>query len=681
MNESRTGADGDPNQSQRQDRLDSWKKIAAYLKREVSTVQRWERREGMPVHRHLHDKLGSVFAFRSELDAWWESRRLRLEPAADAEPGSVSPAQAPASRSRSTPLWIAAACVLVAALGVWLVSARNHAWRDPLAGARFVRLAEFAGTAQAAALSRAGDRVAFVGAHDSQTDVWAGDIGSGTYRNLTGNRVGELGNNPALRTLGFSPDSSLIWFWVRRGNGSAPGDVNIFAASADGDASPRLYLPEIAEVDWSRDGRRLVYHTTSPGDPIFVREAPGGADRRIYVAPAGVHCHFPLWSPDGAFIYFVRGVPPAGEWDVWRIRPSGAGLERITNHNTRVSYPVLLDARTLLYLATEADGSGPRLYGIDVEQRIPHRLSAGLESYSSLGASADGSRLVATIATLRTSLWRVALGAPGAAPGSSSRPLPVVPGAGAPRLGPDFLLYVSRGSGQPGLWTRTGGTTREIWRGPAAGVVGSPAISRDGLRIAFSVVDQGRTRLYAMDRDGSRLRVLADGLALRGSPAWSPDGSSVVVAELRDGEPRLTRFLVGGAAPLPLLSEYSLDPAWSPDGRFLIYTGADVGTTFPVRAAAADGRPYPLPGLVLTRGARRVAFLAADNPRSLVVLRGGVGHKDFGLVDLDTGGERTLVELPADFIVSDFDVAPDGSQIVFERVEESSEMALIERGG
>jgi hypothetical protein len=59
-------------------RLDSWKKIASYLKRDVRTVQRWERREAMPVHRHLHDKLGSVFAFRSELDAWWVSRRTRL---------------------------------------------------------------------------------------------------------------------------------------------------------------------------------------------------------------------------------------------------------------------------------------------------------------------------------------------------------------------------------------------------------------------------------------------------------------------------------------------------------------------------------------------------------------------------------------------------------------------------
>jgi hypothetical protein len=49
------------------DRLDSWKEIAAYLKRDVTTVQRWEKRESMPIHRHLHDKLAR-YAFRSELD-------------------------------------------------------------------------------------------------------------------------------------------------------------------------------------------------------------------------------------------------------------------------------------------------------------------------------------------------------------------------------------------------------------------------------------------------------------------------------------------------------------------------------------------------------------------------------------------------------------------------------------
>src|SRR6266550_3068332 len=62
-----------------EDPLDSWKEIAAHVKRDVSTVQRWEKREGMPVHRHVHDRRGSVYAFSSELDAWLQSRKLRLE--------------------------------------------------------------------------------------------------------------------------------------------------------------------------------------------------------------------------------------------------------------------------------------------------------------------------------------------------------------------------------------------------------------------------------------------------------------------------------------------------------------------------------------------------------------------------------------------------------------------------
>src|ERR1700693_4222929 len=61
-----------------EDRLDSWKEIAAYLKRDVTTVQRWEKREEMPVHRHLHDRIGSVYASRTDLDAWMRSRKLRI---------------------------------------------------------------------------------------------------------------------------------------------------------------------------------------------------------------------------------------------------------------------------------------------------------------------------------------------------------------------------------------------------------------------------------------------------------------------------------------------------------------------------------------------------------------------------------------------------------------------------
>lgn len=61
------------------DRLDSWKAIASYLNRGVRTVRRWEQEEGLPVHRHLHRVLGSVYAFKSEIDAWRTAGR-RAEP-------------------------------------------------------------------------------------------------------------------------------------------------------------------------------------------------------------------------------------------------------------------------------------------------------------------------------------------------------------------------------------------------------------------------------------------------------------------------------------------------------------------------------------------------------------------------------------------------------------------------
>jgi hypothetical protein len=132
-----------------------------------------------------------------------------------------------------------------------------------------------------------------------------------------------------------------------------------------------------------------------------------------------------------------------------------------------------------------------------------------------------------------------------------------------------------------------------------------------------------------------------------------------------------------GSAPVQLISEYSLDPSWSPDGKFLVYSGADVGTTFPLRAAVADGRAYPMRSLVLTRGARRVAFFR--NSHTLLVLRGTIEHKDFWLVDLDSGAEHQLSSLPDNFTIGDFDIASDGRSIVFDRVQANSDLVLIDR--
>ena len=85
------------------DRLDSWKEIAAHLNRSVRTVTRWEREEGLPVHRHLHSKSGSVYAYRAELDDWWKNRGVSVD-ASDSEGQS--------SRFRGARrLWIVASTV------------------------------------------------------------------------------------------------------------------------------------------------------------------------------------------------------------------------------------------------------------------------------------------------------------------------------------------------------------------------------------------------------------------------------------------------------------------------------------------------------------------------------------------------------------------------------------------
>jgi Tol biopolymer transport system component len=656
------------------DRLDSWKKIASYLKRDVSTVQRWERREAMPVHRHLHDKRGSVFAFRSELDLWWEGRRVRLT---SEEAGERSSATAPGKRVVAG---IAVAAAVIAALAVlaWLARSGDSFWRNPLADARFIRLPDL-GTEQAASISRDGKLVAILANRDGPIDIWLANADGGNYRNLTHGALSELSVvNPAIRSLSFSTDASFLTVWTRRSDGSQTGDVNVLALPIGG-GELRTYLPGSGEFAWSGDGKRLVYHTTGPGDPLFVRDvAPNGApsDRRIYVAPAGVHCHFPFWSPDNDYIYFVRGVPADG-WDIWRIQPSGSGLERITAQNTRIAYPVMLDRRTILYIATDAAGGGPWLYVVDVERRSPHRISSGLESYTSLAASADGKRLVATITNPRTSLWRISVSKDRSVAAQDTLPTNVVGNGFKPRLNGDTTFYVASRAGRQGIWKLTQGDTRELWSSAHGLITGGPAVAPDGRRVAVTVSENGRTRLYVVDNYTGHADVVTSEFVLRGNLAWTPDGQALIAGVVRDGEPRLTRIALNGDSPLPLVSEYSVDPVWSPDGRFLVFSGADVGTSFPLRAAAPDGRPFPLPSLMLARGSR-VAFLG--DAQTLVILRGEPGHPTFLAADLRSGAQRILTELPANFVARDFDISPSGNEIVFDRIEENPDVALIERG-
>jgi Tol biopolymer transport system component len=163
---------------------------------------------------------------------------------------------------------------------------------------------------------------------------------------------------------------------------------------------------------------------------------------------------------------------------------------------------------------------------------------------------------------------------------------------------------------------------------------------------------------------------------VHGAPAWSPDGQWLAVAANRDREPHLFKVPVGGGAPVLLVNEYSTDPVWAPSGQFLVYSSADGGTTFTVKAVSADGAPRPLPNLILTRGARRLAFLRGDD--ELVVMTGGISHKEFWLVDLPTGRERQLTNLGRAFAIGDFDLSADGRDIIFDQAREESDVVLFD---
>lgn len=127
MNASNIAPDPDPQSSgPKGDRLDSWKEIAAYLRRDESTVRRWEK-DGLPVHRHQHKFRAAVFAYKSELDVWWNNStdEVRQTPADHSQPIASTGTTIGGAR------WVAGllALVVVVGGGYW-------AWRGQ-AGAAF----------------------------------------------------------------------------------------------------------------------------------------------------------------------------------------------------------------------------------------------------------------------------------------------------------------------------------------------------------------------------------------------------------------------------------------------------------------------------------------------------------------------------------------------------------------
>jgi Tol biopolymer transport system component len=566
---------------------------------------------------------------------------------------------------------------VVAAVGLVVLRTRavepNASLRNRWAAARVERLTDFPGSEVDAAISADGQLVAFLADRDSVFDAFVTRVGSGQFLNLSGGRLPQLFNED-VRNVGFSGDGAHVW--LRVADISSPASVSLAPASG---GPLRPFLGTAVMAVWSPDGSRIAYHETTPGDPIYVADRNGENARRIFVARAGVHCHHLSWSPDGRYLYFSHGAPP-NEMDIWRIPSDSGPAERITAQNSRVAYPVLIDDRTLLYTATADDGTGPWLYSMDVGVRAPERVNMTVEHYISIAAGDESRgqprRLVATVSNPTVDLWAIPVTNRPAGEQSAARVTLPTARSAAPRFSADgSLFYLASRGGADAVWRLSGNDATEVWKAADGAVAGAVAVSPNGSQICFPVRRQGRSTLYCMSAQGTGARALAESLDVKGPASWSPDGKWIAIAAADGQGSRVFKIPVDGGAAVRLVDSLSSNPVWSPNGKFIVYSGIPRARSVPIKAVTPDGQPYPVPAISVDRVGDSYRFLPDGN--ELVVKLGGFRRQDFWLLDISTGLRRQLTTLKPGESLHRFDLSPDGKRIVFERVRENSDIAVI----
>jgi serine/threonine protein kinase/Tol biopolymer transport system component len=577
--------------------------------------------------------------------------------------------------------WIAAIVLASAVAITWRLWVNDYFWQNPLADARPVRLTDFEGEEVDAAISPDGKFMAFLSNRDGPLDVFVSQIGSGAFTKLTNGDFRFLLWGMARET-GFSGDGEQVWFML----GPQPGSTDsstLMRPTMGG--SPKLFLDRGRDPAWSPDGKTIAYYKPDPGDPIFVADRNASNPQRVFAAEPGVHCHFPIWSRDGRFIYFVKGTPTT-DMDIWRIPARGGNAERITSHHAWVAYPAWLDSRTLIYSATADDGSGRWLYATDVEHRIPHRVSSGIaEQYLSVAVDqVQPHHLVATVATPTAGLWTVPI-TNDVQPESAVKPIQAAnTRALSPRYAGDYLAFLSSKGGADGLWKiGNNGTAVELWKGGDGGVVAAPAISPDGNRICFSYRKQGRAELYVINANSTGLTTLAKSIEVQSAASWSPDGKWVAVAANQGEGTRVFKIPLDGGPPIRLRDTLSFNPVWSPDGRFIVYSEQHASGSFDVKTMTPDGAPVVVPAVASLGSRFPVAFGTPyrfmPGGKTLITLQGTAPNQNFFRLDLETGEQRQLTsfDLKSGSVVQNFDISPDGKRIVFDRLRNHADIVLM----
>jgi Tol biopolymer transport system component len=391
-----------------------------------------------------------------------------------------------------------------------------------------------------------------------------------------------------------------------------------------------------------------------------------------------MHSHNPVWSPDGQWIYFVHGMNPTEKMDIWRIQASGEAPERLSDHNAAVNFLAPLDARTLIYTAPAEDGTGPALWTFDVPSRASRKVSSDLDRYTSVAASRDGRRIVATIAHPSATLWRLPL-VDRPVDDRDVQPYPVSTArALAPRFAGASLFYLATGGIGDSLWHLREGQTSEVVRGADMPLSEPAAVSPDGQHIVVVVRRGGLRRLVIMSADGTNVRTLAPSFEIQGTAGqaaadWSPDGSWIVAGGVDKDGATLVKIPANGGDPVRIVSGQAVNPVWSPDGSLIAYGGPLVAGQTALAWVRPDGSSVDLPPVRVRAGGYR--FLPDGKG---LVFRPTDTAPDFWLLDLVAKTTRQLTRLSDRGRIQTFDIAPDGKAIVFDRIRENSDIVLID---